>query len=310
MDVAVKKAIFVQIGKAFEHGRKQFFDFIGSQGALGENLSQVFFGEVGDYEKEGRVVDCGASPIEHAKKIRRVELRQGSPAGELMIRVEKIRGKNLDHRLGRFGTGDFGQVDAAMIGISQPLPQRQPRVEHAAFPGSAYLCNIHGLPLVKNILAESYCLRRLGSSQCSKSKVKNRTVAELAADSDGAAVEFDDGFGDGQAHAGALHARAQIASTIEFFEDHVQFHVVDACAVVGHAGHDFPAQAQFGHHVNGSVGGRIFSGIFQEMDKNLDDAVNIHVDERQVVGNFHFDGMTLKDESRGLNCRVDGLADR
>ena len=48
---------------------------------------------------------------------------------------------------------------------------------------------------------------------------KHRAVAELARNPDRPVVRFDDGLGDGQSHAGALHAITLVPSAIKFVED-------------------------------------------------------------------------------------------
>ena len=63
-------------------------------------------------------------------------------------------------------------------------------------------------------------------------------MAALAGKGHAAAVCFDDGFGDGQTHAGALYQIALILTTIEFFEDEALLEVVNAGAAVGDAGGD------------------------------------------------------------------------
>src|SRR5580698_8000183 len=68
-------------------------------------------------------------------------------------------------------------------------------------------------------------------------EVEHRPVAGLAGDSDLAAMSFHDGFGNGEAHAGALDLQALIAAAVELFEDQRLVEVLDPRAAVGDADH-------------------------------------------------------------------------
>jgi hypothetical protein len=67
-------------------------------------------------------------------------------------------------------------------------------------------------------------------------------------------VGFDDGFGDGEAHACALDAVALALAAVELVEDHLLLHGVDAGAAVGYADGELRAGA-FGGDVDGGFGG-------------------------------------------------------
>jgi hypothetical protein len=58
-------------------------------------------------------------------------------------------------------------------------------------------------------------------------------------------VGFDDGLGDGKAHACTLYLIALVASAIELIEDQRLFEVVNSMAEIGHAG-DYAVIAQLG----------------------------------------------------------------
>ena len=60
-------------------------------------------------------------------------------------------------------------------------------------------------------------------------------MAELAGDSDRAAVRFHDGFRDRQAHARALHQKALVLAAIEFVENQSHLHIFNARPVIGDA---------------------------------------------------------------------------
>lgn len=63
-------------------------------------------------------------------------------------------------------------------------------------------------------------------------------------------MRFNDGFGDGQAHSGALHQVALIFTAIEFFEDEALLKIVNAGASVSDTGDD-KITRQFGSDGDG-----------------------------------------------------------
>ena len=71
-----------------------------------------------------------------------------------------------------------------------------------------------------------------------KRERKNGAVPKLAGQAHRAAVRFDDGFGDRQAHSGSLHGVALVLAAIKFFENEALLGIVDAGAAVGDAGGD------------------------------------------------------------------------
>ncbi len=100
-------------------------------------------------------------------------------------------------------------------------------------------------------------------------KIEDRAAAHLAANSNLTSVQFDDRFCDGQAHAGALDGHSLVSASIKLLENHVLLHVVDSRTVVGNAGDHLTAWAEFCDDVDGGPGGRVLSGILQQMDEDL-----------------------------------------
>ena len=60
-------------------------------------------------------------------------------------------------------------------------------------------------------------------------------MSQLTGDTEPAAVGFDDGFADGQSHAGSVDLHTLISSTIEFLEDKGLLEIVDARTAIGDA---------------------------------------------------------------------------
>jgi hypothetical protein len=68
-----------------------------------------------------------------------------------------------------------------------------------------------------------------------QAEIKNRSVTELAGDSDRAAVRLDDGLRDGQSHTRSLDLKTLVLAAIEFVKDQAYFHIFDARALIGDA---------------------------------------------------------------------------
>ncbi len=94
-------------------------------------------------------------------------------------------------------------------------------------------------------------------------------------------MRFDDGFGDGQAHARALHQVALILTAIKFLEDEALLEVVNAGTTIGDAGDD-EITGELRGDGDGLSSGRILIGVFKQMDQSFAGARNIHTDARQA----------------------------
>ncbi len=94
-------------------------------------------------------------------------------------------------------------------------------------------------------------------------------------------MRFDDGFGDGQAHARALHQVALILTAIKFLEDEALLEVVNAGTTIGDAGDD-EITGELRGDGDGLSSGRILIGVFKQMDQSFAGARNIHADARQA----------------------------
>src|SRR5205807_6947660 len=88
-------------------------------------------------------------------------------------------------------------------------------------------------------------------------------------------MQFDDCFGDCQAHSCALDDHALVAATIEFLKNHLLFHVINSRTVIRDACDHFRT-SQFGSDVNWSLWWRILACIVQQMDYHLSDPFKIH----------------------------------
>ena len=73
-------------------------------------------------------------------------------------------------------------------------------------------------------------------------------------------MQFDDRFGDCQAHSCALDHHALVAATIEFLKNHLLFHVVNSRTVIRDACDHFRT-SQFDSNVNWSLCWRIFPAL-------------------------------------------------
>ena len=137
-------------------------------------------------------------------------------------------------------------------------------------------------------------------------------VAELAGDSDGAAVGVDDGAGDGEAHAGAANSVAVVLAAVELVEDHLLLAGVDAGAAVGYADGDHVGWSGGLAGLTGGLavagdedglrGGGVFDGVFEEVHQDFVDPRGVGEDVGQsggegdadlaagVIGEALFDG--------------------
>src|SRR2546427_11841763 len=100
-------------------------------------------------------------------------------------------------------------------------------------------------------------------------------------------MQFDDCFGDCQAHSCALDDHALVAATIEFLKNHLLFHVIDSRTVIRDACDHFRT-SQFGSDVNRSPWWRILACIVQQMDYHLSDPLKIHSHWRETLRDVLF----------------------
>ncbi len=96
---------------------------------------------------------------------------------------------------------------------------------------------------------------------------------------------FEDGFGDGQSHAGALDDVTLVSAAVELVKDQVQFHFFDSGAAIGDAGDD-ATSLSFGGDGDGLFGRGIGIGVFNQANQHILDAVEIGADGRQSGGNL------------------------
>src|ERR1700721_3077706 len=102
-----------------------------------------------------------------------------------------------------------------------------------------------------------------------QAKVKNRAVAQLACDSELAAVGFYNGFADGQSHAGSVDLHALIPAAVEFFEDERLFEIVNARTAIGNAdGQHLLVVRGFGGTPDGSARGRTLGGVLCQLTQH------------------------------------------
>src|SRR5215813_4172840 len=111
--------------------------------------------------------------------------------------------------------------------------------------------------------------------------MENRTPASLADNADLAPMQLDDRLGNGQPHSSTLDHHALLASAIELLENHLLFQLIDAGSVVGNARDDFRTPL-LSSDMNGTVWWRVLRGVVQEMGNHFCDAVDIHLQGRQM----------------------------
>src|SRR5215470_13018294 len=111
--------------------------------------------------------------------------------------------------------------------------------------------------------------------------MQNRPVAGLADNADLAPMQFDNRLGNGQSHSCALYHHALLASAIELLENHLLFELIDAGSVVGNARDDLRT-VMLNSDMNGTVWWGVLRGVVQEMGNHFCDAVDIHLQGRQM----------------------------
>ena len=146
---------------------------------------------------------------------------------------------------------------------------------------------------------------RLGYGQ---SEIEHRSVAGLAGYTDLAAMGFDDCFGNGKAHACALHLQTLISTAIELFEYQGLFEIVDSRSTVGDAGHN-GAVAELRCDLDRRFWGRVLGCVLQQLSYDFCDPAFVHPDQGQVGGEPHIDGMLSQCGFRFLDRSLDGLLD-
>ena len=124
-------------------------------------------------------------------------------------------------------------------------------------------------------------------------EMENRSVAGLADNADLAPMQFDNRLGNGQPHSSTLYHHALLASAIELLENHLLFQLIDAGSVVGNACDDFRT-VTLNSDMNGTVWWGVLRGVVQEMGNHFGDAVDIHLQGRQMGWNVDLNRMAAQ----------------
>ena len=125
-------------------------------------------------------------------------------------------------------------------------------------------------------------------------------LAELAGDSDGAAVGLCDGAADGEAHAGAGDVGGALAGAVELVKDEGLLERVDADAAVGDGKGDHVG-ASLGAEKDGAAGAGIFDGIFKQVAEELREPFGVGFDLREVGREGEGEGVLGEQAGGGLN---------
>ena len=107
-------------------------------------------------------------------------------------------------------------------------------------------------------------------------------MPELASDRDGAPVGGNDGFGDGEAHAGAPHLIAHVPAAIELVKDQALFERIDARSTVRDRESN-EVSAQLCGNGDGLIFGGIQMGVVNELGKNVFCAAEVRAHWGQVL---------------------------
>ncbi len=86
-DATVHEALGMKVFQGVEEGLEHFARFGGSEGALGQELREVFFGILHDNVEQIHAGELAAASLEKLDQIWMRELRDLFPAGELSIRA-------------------------------------------------------------------------------------------------------------------------------------------------------------------------------------------------------------------------------
>src|ERR1039457_7544770 len=122
-----------------------------------------------------------------------------------------------------------------------------------------------------------------------QAKVKNRPVPQLAGEAEAAAVDFDYGFADRQAHARAVDLNALVSSAVEFFEDEGLFKIVDAGTAIGNADVEgLVGVLGFRGDADRSTGGRGFGGVLDQVHQDFPDVSGVPAGGGEGGGGFDF----------------------
>jgi hypothetical protein len=99
-------------------------------------------------------------------------------------------------------------------------------------------------------------------------------VAALTGDTEGSAMSFYDGLGNGQTHSGALYQVSLILATIKLVEDQSKFYLLDTRPAVGNAGSE-KQSIHFSGYRDRSILWRVGIGVFDQPDKNIRYAIEV-----------------------------------
>src|SRR4029077_15825222 len=102
-------------------------------------------------------------------------------------------------------------------------------------------------------------------------------------------MRFDDGLGDGEAHAGSLDLKTLIFAAVKFFKNEALLGIVNAIAAVSNTG-DQKIAIGFGGDGDGLVVRRILIRILDQMDENFRSAGQVRTNAREAVGGLDADG--------------------
>src|SRR5208337_2658597 len=138
--------------------------------------------------------------------------------------------------------------------------------------------------------------------------MEHRPASNLAGDSYGPAVGFDNRLADGESHAGALHAVALVPASVEFVEDKSLLEAVNTWTAIGHAG-DEKSAGHFAADKDRSAGGGELRRVIEELRQNFPDTSRVHRDRGQAFRQANIDGMIRQDIFRSLERCIDHLPD-
>ena len=100
-------------------------------------------------------------------------------------------------------------------------PMAGHHVERDSFEllSSTSVAIVDNAPSADSLIKVSFVRGDLPFSSQRQTEVKNRSMPQLAGNTEAATVGLHDGFADGQPHAGAVDLHALVSSAVELFED-------------------------------------------------------------------------------------------
>ena len=111
------EALRVQIAESVKHGAEHVAGFGGSEGALRENLREIFFGIFHDDVEKVHVRETAAAALVQLKQIGMREFGGAAPERELQIGGYAL-GNELDDGFGRLRAGELREENGGFAGTA------------------------------------------------------------------------------------------------------------------------------------------------------------------------------------------------